>query len=109
MKFVIDAQLPPFLAQTLRELGHDAVAVRDVGLREAEDEAIWQYALENDAIIVTKDEDFPERSLHTAAPPAIVWLRIGNCSNRALLVWFAPLWHEIERRLIAGDRIIEVR
>ena len=109
MKFLVDAQLPPALAQTLRELGHDAVALRDIGLRDAEDGAIWQYALEQSAVIVTKDEDFPARSLHTESAPGIVWLRIGNCSNRALLAWFGPLWPEIDRRLGAGDRVVEVR
>ena len=109
MKFVVDAQLPPALAALLCELGQEAVAVRDIGLRESDDGAIWQYALEHGAIIVTKDEDFPERSLRSPSPPSVVWLRIGNCSNRALSAWFRPLWPEIERRLNAGDHVVEVR
>ena len=109
MNFLVDAQLPPALAGLLCDLGHEAVAVREVGLREAEDGPIWQYALEHGVAIVTKDEDFPERSLRSPAPPQIVWLRIGNCSNRALFAWFRPLWPEIERRLAVGDRIVEVR
>ncbi|MEO8351909.1 MAG: DUF5615 family PIN-like protein, partial [Chthoniobacteraceae bacterium] len=67
-----------------------------------------QYALEHDTGIVTKDEDFPERSLCSPAPPQILWLRIANCSNRALFDWFHPLWPDIERRPLAGDRIVEV-
>ena len=67
MKFIVDAQLPPALARLLCELGQEAVAVRDVGLREADDGPIWQYALEHGAVIVSKDEDFPERSLRS--PP----------------------------------------
>ncbi len=109
MKFIVDAQLPPAFARMLCEFGHEAVAVREVGLRDAEDGPIWQYALEHGAVIVTKDEDFPARSLRSPVPPGIVWLRIGNCSNRALFAWFRPLWPEIERRLLAGDRIVEVR
>ena len=109
MKFIVDAQLPPALARLLCELGQEAVAVRDVGLREADDGPIWQYALEHGTVIVSKDEDFPERSLRSPAPPQILWLRIGNCSNRALLDWLRPLWPEIENRLVAGDRIVEVR
>ena len=109
MKFIVDAQLPPALALLLCELGHEAVAVRDAGLREAEDGPIWQYALEHGAIIVTKDEDFPARSLRSPAPPGVLWQRIGNCSNRALLAWLRPLWPEIERRFAAGDRLVEVR
>ncbi len=61
MKLIIDAQLPPALAVMLRQQGLNAVAVREIGLREAKDAAIWQYARERQAAIVTQDEDFAER------------------------------------------------
>ena len=44
--------------------------------------------VEHGAVIVTKDEDFPERSPRSPCPPSVVWLRIGNCSNSALSAWF---------------------
>lgn len=59
--------------------------VNDVGLAGAEDFVIWDHALGVDAIIVTKDEDFAERTARTAVGPVIVWLRIGNATNRVLL------------------------
>jgi hypothetical protein len=37
----------------------------------------------------------------------IVWLRIGNTSNQALLRWFVPLGPEIMRLIELGDRLIE--
>jgi len=40
MRFLVDAQLPPGLVQFLEKRGHEAKAVRDVGLREAQDPAI---------------------------------------------------------------------
>jgi predicted nuclease of predicted toxin-antitoxin system len=70
MKFVVDAQLPPALAAWLRDKGHDAVAVREIGLREADDGDIWSYARAERAIVVTKDEDFGR--LAAAAPDARV-------------------------------------
>ncbi len=57
MKFLVDAQLPPTLAHWLREQGHEAQPVREVGLREAEDRAIWAHGLRTGAAILTKDED----------------------------------------------------
>jgi predicted nuclease of predicted toxin-antitoxin system len=69
---------------------------------------IWRYAVQQQAAIVTKDEDFAERSLYSRDQPVIVWLRIGNTSNQALLRWFVPLWPEIMRRIELGDRLIEV-
>lgn len=109
MKLLVDAQLPPALAVALRQAGGDAVAVREVGLREAKDPVLWQYALDHQAVIVTKDEDFAQRSLFTSAAPVIVWLRIGNATNPQLLNWLMPQWPAVLARLEAGDRLIEVR
>ena len=59
MRFIVDAQLPPALAHWLVEAGHNARHVEEVGLREAEDIPIWRYALDNNAVVITKDEDLP--------------------------------------------------
>lgn len=109
MKLIIDAQLPPSLASALRDSGCDAVAVREIGLREATDSVIWQYALENQSAILTKDEDFAARCLSSGNPPIIVWLRIGNATNPVLFEWFLPLLPAVLGRLDAGDKLIEVR
>jgi len=109
MKFIVDAQLPPALAHWLREQGHQAEHVAEVGLGEAEDSPIWQYALEQNACVLTKDEDFASRVQHSRQAPVIVWLRIGNCSNRALREWFFPLLADVVREMESGQRFIEVR
>lgn len=109
MKFVVDAQLPPALARVLREAGHDAQAVRDLGLRDAEDSGIWEYALSHQAAIVTKDQDLADRLMSSRVAPVVVWLRIGNTSNRVLIAWLLPLWPEIISRIESSDKLIEVR
>jgi predicted nuclease of predicted toxin-antitoxin system len=105
----VDAQLPPALADLLSQRGHESEHVEDAGLRHAEDNAIWQHALERGAVIITKDEDFPSRAWASRTAPAIVWLRIGNASRGALLRWLEPLLPEIELRLTQGEKVIEVR
>ena len=109
MLFLVDAQLPPSLAVVLRQAGCDAVAVREIGLREAKDAAIWSYALQNNGVILTKDEDFAERCMASPQAPVVVWLRIGNASRRALIAWLEPRLPEIEARLEQGEKLIEVR
>lgn len=110
VKFIVDAQLPPALASALRDAGYDVQAVREIGLRDAEDSEIWAYALENHAGIITKDQDFADRSIMAQGTPVIiVWLRIGNTSNQALLSWLLPLWPTILDRIESGDRLVEVR
>ena len=108
MRFLVDAQLPPALAAWLVEQGHHAEHVSDIGLRAAEDSPIWEYARDHGACIITKDEDFSNRTAVTSSGPAIVWLRIGNCSTRALLSWFHPLLQEIVADLSRGERLVEV-
>ena len=58
MTFLIDAQLPPALADWLILQGHIAQHVDEIGLRNADDVEIWNHALVSGAIIITKDEDF---------------------------------------------------
>lgn len=60
-------------------------------------------------MIITKDEDFAEWVRRGRQGPAVVWLRIGNSSNRALQVWLEPLLPVIIRKLESGERLIEVR
>jgi predicted nuclease of predicted toxin-antitoxin system len=55
----VDAQLSPSVARWLPEaLGVPAVAVRDLGLRDAADIEIHARAREAGAIILSKDADF---------------------------------------------------
>jgi predicted nuclease of predicted toxin-antitoxin system len=106
---LIDAQLPPALTSRLDQQGHTAQHVDYLGLLSADDIMIWNHASQSGAIIITKDEDFAERSARTRTGPAIVWLRIGNATKRVLIQWFSPRWKDIVDHIKAGDRLIEVR
>jgi len=109
VRFIVDAQLPPALARSLEAMGHQAEHVVEVEMRDATDHLIWKRAIETKAVIVTKDEDFVIRLTQETAVPPIVWLRIGNCSRRALMEWFNPLFPSILDCLNRGDRLVEVR
>jgi predicted nuclease of predicted toxin-antitoxin system len=108
VKFLVDAQLPPALVSWLQEAGHDAAHVEDVGLREANDGVIWAHALRTGAIIVTKDEDFAARSVREATGPVIVWLRVGNTTNRVLREWIKLRLPGVVRLAGQDHRLIEV-
>jgi len=108
VKFLVDAQLPPALALWLGEAGHEARPVREVGLREAEDETICEYALRVGAVVITKDEDFAAPAKGSGAAPVIVWLRIGNSSNEELLAWLEPRLPGILELVAQGGRVVEV-
>ena len=107
MRFLVDTQLPRALADWLRSNGHQAEHVLEIGLAQSKDTPIWRYAQAHAAVIITKDEDFAEWVRRGRIGPAIVWLRIGNCSNPVLREWLEPLLPAIIRQLEQGERLIE--
>lgn len=109
MRFLIDAQLPPALAPVLIEHGHEAEHVNDIGRGDAPDRELWRYALDHDAVIVTKDEDFALMVAIGDESPAVVWVRVGNTRRAALLAWFEPLIVQIVSMVERGDQVIELR
>ena len=80
MKLLFDQNLSPRLPQLLADIYAGSVHVREVGLREADDGTIWEYAKAHRFAIVSKDSDFQQRSLLNGAPPKFIWLRVGNCT-----------------------------
>ena len=58
-----------------------SVHVREVGLKEADDPVVWDYAKVNSLMIVSKDSDFHQRSFVFGHPPKVIWIRLGNCST----------------------------
>ena len=59
--------------------------VIDLGLQAATDEQIWNEAISRSAVLVTKDRDFPLRRAAGNDGPVILWVRVGNMSNRKLI------------------------
>lgn len=81
MKLLFDQNLSHRLVSALPDAYPGSIHVREVGLREASDEAVWQYAVRNGLAIVSKDSDFHQRSFLHGAPPKVIWNRRGNCST----------------------------
>ena len=105
----MDAQLPPALAGLLRDHGHTAEHVTDIGPGDTPDRDLWRYALDNEAVIVTKDEDFSIMFAMRGEAPTVVWVRIPNTRKAPLLAWFAPLIDRIVELVESGQTLIELR
>ena len=71
--------------------------------------SIWERARNEPAVILSKDEDFVDHWILSAAPVRFVWIRKGNCSNQALLTWLEPMWADAVKRLEQGEKFIELR
>lgn len=78
-------------------------------MRDSDDGSIWNFATTGGWTVLTKDEDFVARCVSNPIAPPVIWLRIGNCTNRVLFAWLEPLLPEIKNRLNQGEKIIEVR
>lgn len=81
MKLLFDQNLSHKLARRLADLFPDSTHVREVGLKEAEDLAVWEYAKQRGFMIVSKDADFHQRSFVVGFPPKVMWIRLGNCTT----------------------------
>jgi predicted nuclease of predicted toxin-antitoxin system len=60
VKLLFDQNLSHRLVAALADLYPGSVHVREVGLRNADDAAVWD---------------------HVGHPPKVVWVRLGNCST----------------------------
>lgn len=108
VRFLVDAQLPPGLAQRLSARSFPAEHVNRIGLGVASDAAIWSYAARTQSTLLTKDEDFVTLARDHPNGPQVVWIRIGNITNDALWRAIEPLLDEIIQALNAGEKIVEV-
>lgn len=104
-----DAHLSPALAPWLRtSFGVEAIPLRDLGLREAEDPVIFEAARDVGAVLMTKDRDFADLVMRHGPPPQIVWLTAGNTSNARLREILHLGWHRIVEMLASGEPLVEI-
>ena len=78
-RLLFDQNLAPGLVRRVAELYPGSAHVRDFGLQRGDDEPIWALAAARGFMIVSKDDDFRQRSLLRGPPPKVVWVRLGNC------------------------------
>lgn len=109
MTIWVDAHLSPAIATWITNtLGITAVALRDIGLRDAEDHEIFEAAKAQEVIVMTKDRDFVELVDRLGSPPQIIWLTCGNTSNARLQeILSATLLNALEL-LRAGETLVEI-
>ncbi len=108
MRFLIDANLPPALAQWLVARGHDASHCAEVLSPHADDGAIWSHAKALGAIVVTKDQDFIDIAVRS--PEArVVLVRCGNLKLSAFEAWFLARAPAMEQLLQLGEAVVELR
>nr|VFJ60579.1 MAG: Predicted nuclease, contains PIN domain, potential toxin-antitoxin system component [Candidatus Kentron sp. FM] len=110
IKFLLDQNISRRIVPELQVAYPGSTQVALLGLESASDSAIWQFALENNFVIVTKDADFEEMSLIRGSPPKMIWIRLGNVTNQTILSALIENWIQIQA-LLQQDTVdcIEIR
>ena len=100
MKLLLDENLSrrlvPFLQSDFPGSSHVVL----LGLEQASDRAIWEYARDHDFVIVTRDADFSEMSALYGQPPQVIWLRVRNTAKAPLLNLLCTQRESIEQVLL---------
>jgi predicted nuclease of predicted toxin-antitoxin system len=55
----------------------DSTHIKAVGLREADDFVVWEWAKKHGFTIVSKDTDFHQRAIVFGHPPKFIWLQLA--------------------------------
>ena len=62
----------------LADLFPNSTHVKMIGLNTATDTELWDYARDNDYLIVSKDTDFRNRGVIHGYPPKVIWIKLPN-------------------------------
>lgn len=109
MTIWIDAHLSPAIATWITNtFGITAFALRDVGLRDAEDAEVFEAAKAQGIIFITKDSDFADLVDRLGSPPQIIWLTCGNTSNARLQEILSATLPEALELLRSGEALVEI-
>lgn len=105
----VDAQLAPSIAGWIKvNFDVDAIAIREIGLRDAEDPEIFDAAKHGSAVVMTKDRDFVLLLDQFGPPSQIIWLTCGNTSNSKLKEILSQTLVEAIALLDSGEELVEI-
>lgn len=85
MKLLLDQNISFRVVKKLKEYFPVVEGVRENGLYNRDDRAIWEFCRQKKYAIVTFDEDLYNLTALYGHPPKIIWLRTGNLANDQLV------------------------
>lgn len=102
-KFIVDVNVP----QNIKTWKNADFELQILHNRTASDGSIWQYALENNLTIITKDSDFSNRIIQTSPPPKVIHLKVFNLKLKKFSIFIEENWEKIEQ-LSASNKLVRV-
>jgi predicted nuclease of predicted toxin-antitoxin system len=102
-RIVLDQGLPATTATILRDGAWDVVHTREIGMQEATDTEILDYAAKDSRVVITLDRDFPQiLALTSASWPSVVLIRQQRLRAAPLAALIVSVWQEHEDALDKG-------
>lgn len=111
MKFFIDMPVSPSLAVWLSKQGHNAIHISQLGMSQAADQTVLDYASKENSIVITADLDFPRLlAIMGAHSPGIILFRGGNYTESGMKMLMERVLHaipaeEMEKSIVVVDKI----
>lgn len=109
MKFLIDNNLSPLLADALKAAGYDAVHVRDIGMQAAPDETVLERARADGQVLISAaDTDFGGLLARSrASNPSVILIRrlVGRRAAEQASIILANL-DQVAEDLTAGAVVV---
>jgi predicted nuclease of predicted toxin-antitoxin system len=84
MKLLFDQNISFRILKKLSDAFPDSSHVKTEGLINALDLDIWEFAKNNEFIIVSQDSDFNDINLIKGFPPKIIWIKTGNLNTEEI-------------------------
>lgn len=106
MKLLLDENLSPRLPVLSGDLYPESSHVELVGLRGTTDTVVWEYAKAEGYVLVSKDNDFRQRSFQYGAPPKVVRPSVGNAGTVPVLRLLRESREEIGRFVASAEEAL---
>jgi len=104
MKVLFDQNISFRIVNLLKDYYPEVKQIRLLGLENASDLKIWEYAKENNYTIITFDADFYELANIKGHPPKIIWLRMGNTTTKSIAEKMISLQSVIADFILSDDQ-----
>ncbi len=84
MKLLFDQNISFRIEKKLSLIFNESRHISKLGLMNVNDIDIWNYAKNENYVIVTFDSDFYDISIINGCPPKIIWIRKGNLTTNQI-------------------------
>jgi predicted nuclease of predicted toxin-antitoxin system len=116
MKFFLDENLSPAIAEALKNASYDVVSAYESGLSGKDDANIRSFCVVNARVLITLDADFGNILRYPPAPtPGVIWLRPSSYTNLAITSLLTRVLQLVTAQNITGclvvadDKTIRIR